>query len=99
MVNNTTRATIFTIATITITMAVNHKEESVIFAAKKVVPLINIQTISNGRQKNFENKTENFVEIKANTTHFWLIMKGIQMMILIMSIKKQITQKTMAKIA
>ena len=46
--------------------------------------------MSNKRQKNFKDKTENFVEIKTNTTHFWLIIKEIQMMILIILIKKQI---------
>ena len=98
MVINTTRATIFTIATITTIMAVNYGEKSVIFVAKKVVALINIKTMSNKRQKNFGDKTENFVEIRAKTTHFWLIMKGIQMITLIMSMKKQIIQKIMMKI-
>ena len=68
------------------------------FVAKKVVALISIQTMSNERQKNFGDKTENSAEIKANTMHFWLIMKGIQMMILTMSMKKQIIQKTTTKI-
>ena len=49
-------------------------------------------------KKNFGDETENSAEIKANTTHFWLIMKGIQMMILTMSMKKQIIQKTTTKI-
>ena len=62
-------------------MAVNHGEESVMFVIKKVVALTNIQMMSNGRQKNFEDKTENSAEIKANTTLFWPIIKGIQMMI------------------
>ncbi len=74
---NTTRATILTIATTTTTMAVNHGEESVMFVAKKVIALISIQTMSNKRQKNFGDETENSAEIKANTTHFWLIMKRI----------------------
>ena len=77
---NKTRGTIFTIATITTTIAISHGKESVMFVAKKVAALISIETMSNGRQKNFGDKTENFVEIKVNTTHFWLIMKGIQRM-------------------
>ncbi len=80
-------------------MTVNHGEESVMFVEKKVVALISIQTISNGRQKNFGDATENSAEIKANITHFWLIIKGIQIMTLMMSMKKQIIQKTMTKIA
>ena len=55
--------------------------------------------MSNGKQKNFKNKTKTFVEIKTNTRHFWLIMKGISMITLMMSTKKQIIQKTMTKIA
>lgn len=81
------------ILTITITatiMAINHGEKSVIFVNKKVIALIIIQTMSYRRQKNFENKTENFVEIKANIIYFCLIMKAIQMMILIVLMKKQI---------
>ena len=77
MVINTTRPTIFRIATITIIMAVSHRKKSVIFVAKKVVALISIQTMSNGRQKNFGDETENFVEIREDITHFWLIMKRI----------------------
>ena len=50
---NTTRATILMIATTITTMAVSHREKSVIFIEKNVVALINIQTMSNGRQKNF----------------------------------------------
>ncbi len=83
-----TRATILTITTLTTTTAVNHGEESVMFVAKKVVALISIQTISNKRQKNFGDKTNISAEIKANTMHFWLIMKGIQVMILMMLMKK-----------
>lgn len=49
-------------------------------------------------QKNCGDKTKNFVEIKINTTHFWLIVKSIQMIILMMSMKKEIFQKTMTKI-
>lgn len=96
---NTTRATMLIITTITIIMGVSYKEKSVMFMVKKIVALINIQTMSNERQKNFGDKTENFVEIKANTTHFWLIMKEIQIMTLMMSMKKQIIQKILTKIA
>lgn len=70
MIINTTRATILIIAIITIKMAASHREKSVIFVAKEVVALISIQTMRNRRQKNFRDKTENFVEIKANTMHF-----------------------------
>ena len=55
--------------------------------------------MNNRKLKNFRNKTKNSAKIKANIMHFWLIMKEIQMMILMMSIKKQIIQKTMTKIA
>ena len=58
-------------------MAANYGEKSVMFVAKKIIALISIQTMNNKRQKNFEDKTENIVEIKANTMHFWLIIKGI----------------------
>ena len=85
---NITRARILTIDTITTTMAVSDGDESVMFMAKRVVLLISIQTMSNGRQKDFGDKTENFVEIRASTTHFWLIIKGIQIMTLMMSMKK-----------
>lgn len=95
---NTTRSTIFIIATIIKTIAASYREKNIIFVAKKVVTLISIQTMSNRRQKNFRDKTKNFMEIKANIIHFWLIMKGIQMIILMMLIKKQIIQKTMTKI-
>lgn len=37
------------------------------FVTKKVV---SIQIISNGRQKNLGDETENFAEIKRNITHF-----------------------------
>lgn len=67
---NITRATILTIALIIIIIVVSHKKKSVIFVAKKVVTLISIQTINNGKQNNFEEKTENFIEIKANITYF-----------------------------
>lgn len=46
--------------------------------------------MSNRKQKNFGDKIKNFVEINPNTTYFLMIMKGIQMMIMMMSIKKQI---------
>ena len=71
-------------------MEISHGEENVMSVAKKVIALIDIQTMNNGKQKNFGDKTKNSVEVKANRTYFSRIMKGIQMMILIMSIKKQI---------
>ena len=74
---NTIRATILTITTTTTIIAVSHREENIIFVVKKVVTLANIQMMSNGRQKNFEDETENSAEIKANTTLFWPIMKEI----------------------
>ncbi len=83
----------------TTTMAISHGEKIVIFMEKRVVVLVSIQTMTNGRQKKFRDKTENFAGIKVNTTYFWLIMKGIQMMTLMMSMKKQIIQKTITKIA
>ena len=67
---NTIKTTILTIATTTTTMVVSHGEESVIFVVKKVVALANIQIMSNGRQKNFGDETENSAEIKANITLF-----------------------------
>lgn len=54
------------------------------FMDKKFVALISIQIMKNGKQKNFGDKTKNSVKIKANTIHFWLIMKEIQIMILMM---------------
>lgn len=77
---NTIKAIIVTITTITTTMVVSYGKESVIFVIKKIIALANIQIMSNGRQKNFENKTENFAKIKANTMHFWPIIKKIQIM-------------------
>ena len=38
---------ILTITTITIIIIVSHREKSVIFLAKKIIALINIQTMSN----------------------------------------------------
>lgn len=77
LVIKTIRATTLKIAIIITTMAVSYKKKSIIFVAKKVITLINIQTMSNGRQKNFGDETKNFVEIKVNITHFSLIIKGI----------------------
>lgn len=51
-------------------MVINHGKKSVIFMAKKVVTLINIQKIRNQRQNKFEDETKNFAEIIANTMHF-----------------------------
>lgn len=67
---NIIRATILTIATIITTIVLSYREKSVIFGEKKVVALISIQIMSNGRQKNFGNKIENSLEIKENITHF-----------------------------
>ena len=96
---NTTKAIILIIAITITTIAVSHREKSVMFIEKKVIALISIQTMSNGRQKNFKDKTDNSAEIKANTMQFWLIMKEIQIITLMMSMKKQIIQKRMMKIA
>ena len=46
--------------------------------------------MSNERHKNFGDKIKNSAEIKVNTMYFWLIIKGIQMMTLMMIMKKQI---------
>ena len=61
IVINITRATILTITTIITTIAISYRKESVMFVAKKVVALINTQTMNNGRQKNFGDETKNFV--------------------------------------
>lgn len=66
---NTTRAITLIIVTTTI-MTVSYEKESVMFVEKKVFTLIGIPKISNGRQKNFGDKTGYFAEIKANTTYF-----------------------------
>lgn len=71
------RAIIFSIIIIIITMAVSHEKQNVLFVAKNVVTLTSIQMISNGEQKNFKNKTENFAKINRNITYFWLILKRI----------------------
>lgn len=91
MVSNIIRAIILlTIAKIITTIAVGHGKKNVMFVAKKVVALTNIQMMNNKRYKNFGGKTENFAKIKANTMLFLLIMRGIRRMILIISMKKQI---------
>lgn len=92
------RVTILIIIIIITIIAVSHKEESIIFVAKKVVALIKIQTIKNRRQKNFKDKTKNFVKIRANKMHFWLIIIEIQIMTLMILMKIQIIQKIMTKI-
>ena len=51
-------------------MVVGHEEENVMFIVRKIVALTSTQMINNKRPKNFGNKTENFLEIKANITHF-----------------------------
>lgn len=87
---NITRAIILTIIIIIIIITISYEEESFIFVAKKVITLINIETINNKKQKNFGNNTKNYTEIKANTTYYWLVIKKIQMMILMMTIIKLI---------
>ena len=67
---NTTNTTIFTIATSSTIIVVSHGKENIIFVVKKIVTQTSIQIISNRKQKNFEDKIENFLEIKANTTYF-----------------------------
>lgn len=67
---NITKVVIFIIITIITKIAVNYEEESVIFMAKKLVTLANIQMMSNRKEKNFGGKTENFIEIKINTMYF-----------------------------
>lgn len=67
---NIIKVVILTIIIITLTIAINHEEESIIFVAEKVSTLASIQMMSNGRQKNFGDETENFVEIRANTMDF-----------------------------
>ena len=73
---NIIKIIIFTIATTTI-IAVSYRKKSIIFVAKKVITLISIQKMSNRKQKNFRDKTGNFVKIKTNTMHFALIIKRI----------------------
>lgn len=97
MVINIIGATILTIAIITIIMAVSHRKENIIFIAIKVVTLASIQMMNNRRQKSFKNKNKNFAKINANTIHFWLIMKRILIITLIMTMKKQIIWTTMTK--
>lgn len=71
-------------------MAIIHKKENIMFVIKKIVALISISIMSNRKQKNSGDKIKNFVEINLNTTHFSMIMKGIQMMTMMISMKKQI---------
>lgn len=66
---NITKAIILIITITIITIAVNYGKKSITFVAKKVIALISISMISNNRQKNFEDKTENSIEIKINTMH------------------------------
>lgn len=51
-------------------MAINYRKKNVIFIAKKVVALTNIEIMSNGKQKNFGKEIKNCAEIKANITQF-----------------------------
>lgn len=67
---NTIRVTILIIATITTIIVINHGEKSVIFLTRKIFALINISMMSNRRQKNFRDKTENSAKINANIMHF-----------------------------
>lgn len=53
MVINITKITIFTIAIIITIMAISHREEGVMFVAKKLVTLKSIQILSNKKQKNW----------------------------------------------
>lgn len=66
---NIIKATILTIARIILIITISYEEKNVIFVAKKVVALTSIQMMSNRSQKNFKDKTENFVEIKVNITY------------------------------
>lgn len=77
MIINIIKAIILIIATILIIIIINNREKRVIFLVKKDIALINIQTISNKKQKNFENKTKIFVKIRVKTINFWLIIKKI----------------------
>lgn len=97
MVINIIGATILTIDIITIIMAVSHRKENIIFIAIKVVTLASIQMMNNRRQKSFKNKNKNFAKINANIIYFWVIMKRILIITLIMTMKKQIIQTTMTK--
>ena len=85
---NIIRVIIPTITITTITIAISHREESIIFVAKKIVTITSIQMMNNRRQKNFGDKIKNFTEIKVNIIYIWLIVKQIQMMILLMIVKK-----------
>lgn len=67
---NIKRATILTIAKTIIKLILRYEEKNIMFMAKKVVTLANIQIRSNEKQKNFGDKTENSMEIKVNTTYF-----------------------------
>lgn len=96
---NITRTTILTIATTITIIVVCYGKKSVMVVKKKVIPLMSTQTISNRMRKNFGDKIKNFARISANITNFWLIRNEILMMILMVSIKKQIIPKIMAKIA
>lgn len=70
IVINIIRLIILIIAIIITIMNIDYKEKNTIFIVKKVVVTTSIWIISYGKQKNFANKTKNFVAIKANITHF-----------------------------
>lgn len=92
MVINTTRVIIFIIIIIITIMAKSHKK-SVLFMIKKIVALISIESMSNRKKKNFRDKTENFIKIKTNIIYFWLIIKGIYKMTLIILIKNKLFRR------
>ena len=65
--------------------------------SKKYVALTSIQIMSNRKEKNFGDKIKNSAKIKAYTTSFWLIIKKIKIITLMMSMEKQIIQKAILK--
>lgn len=67
---NKIRVKILTIAITTIIIAVSHREKNILFVIKKVVAQISIQLVGIRKQKNFRDKIENSIEIKANSRHF-----------------------------
>lgn len=90
MVINTIRTIILTIAITITTMVISYGKKNIIFVAKKVVVLTSIKRMSSRKQQKFCYKTKNSIKIKANLTHFQLIMKEIWRMILIMLIERPI---------
>lgn len=78
IVINTTKTIIFQIVEIIIRIVINHEEKNVIFVAKKVVVLIKIQNMSKKNKRILKTKPRT----KQIQSIFWLIIKKIQMMIL-----------------